>query len=110
MQTPSSAFPKHSYHAGCKPKEFQMLTDENFPTHAFTWRTRQAGISVVFDGENEQYSYNAYCIETKQLKELFTCEYDFLEDALVVINQEYGNWELSELSPEKTGCGSCAAK
>ena len=87
-----------------------MLDQENFMTHTFTWRTRQAGVSVIYDAENDLYSYNAYCMETEKLKELFTCEYEYLDDALEVVNSEYGNWPLVELSPEKYGCGSCAAK
>jgi hypothetical protein len=43
------------------------------------------------------------------LKELFTSEYEFLNDALAVVNDEFGQWELVDLSA-KEGCGSCVAK
>jgi hypothetical protein len=85
------------------------LTEENYTHSHFTWRTRQAGVSLIFDPERNRYVYNAYCIETELLKELFTCEYEFLEEALLVINQEYGNWEYKSVE-EKSGCGSCVAK
>jgi len=85
------------------------LTHENFDHKVLAFRERQAGVSLVFDPERNQYLYNAYCIETKLLKELFTCEFDFLEDALSAINDEFGNWEILDLSA-KSGCGSCVAK
>ena len=87
------------------------LTEENFTDNAFTFRDRQAGVSVIYDEINDQYSYNAYCVETKLLKELFTCEYDYLEEALKTINDEFGTWDFTPLSTKaKQGCGSCAAK
>ena len=86
-----------------------VLTEENFTYMVFQWRDRQAGVSVIYDPEDELYTYNAYCLETVLVKELFTCEYDFLVDALQAINEEFGNWELVSLE-EKSGCGSCAAK
>jgi hypothetical protein len=85
-----------------------LLDIENFSFTVFRWRERQAGISLVFDPESQTYSYNAYCIETKVLKELFSCEFEFLEDALDLINSEYGNWEMHSLDAK--GCGTCAAK
>ena len=85
------------------------LTDENFTYCHYNWNTRQAGIGLIFDPERNRYVYNAYCIETELLKELFTCEYDHLDEALEVINAEYGNWEFKNVE-DKKGCGSCAAK
>jgi hypothetical protein len=87
----------------------RLLTADNFLNTVLTFRDRQAGVSVIFDPDSDMYSYNAYCLETKLLKELFTCEYQFLDEALAVINAEFGSWERATL--EKTsGCGSCAAK
>jgi hypothetical protein len=85
-----------------------MLTTENFSYTAYQWRDRQAGVGVIFDPEREQFIYNAYCVETKLMKELFSCEFDFLEDALALVNEEYSNWE--EFSFDKKGCGTCVAK
>jgi hypothetical protein len=85
-----------------------LLNNENYPYTVFRWRDRQAGISIVFDPESDRYSYNAYCIETKVLKELFSCEFEFLEDALDLVNSEYGNWEMHSL--DSKGCGTCVAK
>ena len=31
------------------------------------------------------------------MKELFTVEYDFLDDALDMINSEFGSWEIDSL-------------
>ncbi len=85
------------------------LDEENFTHMVYQWRDRQAGVSCIYDPDIDQYSYNAYCLETVLVKELFTCEYEFLVDALQVVNDEFGNWDLVSL--EKTsGCGSCAAK
>jgi len=86
------------------------LTADNYLNKAFRFQARQAGVSLIFDPHNEHYTYNAYCLETEIMKELFTVEHDFLEDALELVNQEFGNWELVDLGEEKTGCSSCAAK
>jgi len=91
------------------PQHGWKLTPENYDHTILQFRDRQAGVSVVFDPVSESFTYNAYCIEAKILKELFTCEYDFLEDALEVVNEEFGNWEILDLAAKK-GCGSCVAK
>lgn len=85
------------------------LTANNFDHTVLVFRERQAGVSVVYDPLEDSYSYNAYCLETKLMKELYSIEFDYLEDALGVINEEFGNWEKSDLAA-KPGCGSCAAK
>jgi hypothetical protein len=91
------------------PKNGWSLTEDNFEYTILQFRERQAGISVIYDPELDRYTYNAYCIETKLLQELFTCEFEFLVDALNTINTEFGSWEKIDLSAKK-GCGSCAAK
>jgi hypothetical protein len=90
-------------------KQNEPLNDENFLTNVLKFRERQAGVAVVFDPTTERYSYNAYCVETALLKELFTCEFDFLDDALNLINAEFGSWELSSLE-KQSGCSTCIAK
>lgn len=84
------------------------LTHENYSHSVLVFRDRQAGVTEIFDPETESYSYNAYCLEKKLLKELFTCEYEFLDDALIAINTEFGTWALESF--DSKGCGSCAAK
>lgn len=84
------------------------LTEENFSHTIFRFRDRQAGVSVIYDPDRNVYTYNAYCLETKIMKELFTVEHDFLSDAISMINDEFGSWELIDLDDK--GCGSCAAK
>ena len=86
-----------------------MINNENFTYSYFQWRNRQAGDSLTFDPDRQNFAYNAYCTETELLKDLFTCEYEFLDDAISVINQEYGNWELKSFE-EKSGCATCVAK
>lgn len=83
---------------------------ENFQEKAFRFRDRQAGVSIIYDPERLAFSYNAYCLETKIMKELFTVEFDFLDDALELMNDEFGSWELFDLSEKSSGCGSCVAK
>lgn len=85
------------------------LTVDNYDHSVLVFRDRQAGVSEIYDPETGCYTYNAYCLEKKLLKELFTCEYDFLEDALQVINEEFGTWGL-ETFEEESGCSSCVAK
>jgi hypothetical protein len=86
----------------------QKLTEENYDHSVLVFRDRQAGVSEIYDPERDSFSYNAYCLEKKLVKELFTCEYDFLTDALEVINEEFGSWDLESF--DKKGCGSCVAK
>ena len=86
------------------------MTSENFQEKAFRFRERQAGVSIIYDPNRSTYSYNAYCLETKIMKELFTVEFDFLDDALELMNEEFGSWELFDLSEKSSGCGSCVAK
>ncbi|MDD9950459.1 MAG: hypothetical protein OXT67_02735 [Zetaproteobacteria bacterium] len=86
------------------------LNESNYDSHYLRFQERQAGVSLVFDPDKELYYYNAYCIEMKLLKELFTVEYTFLEEALETIDAEFGTWELTPYDKKKSGCGSCAAK
>lgn len=89
----------------------QPLTSENYLHSYLNFGDRQAGISLVYCHEKEKFYYNAYCLESKLLKELFSVEYEFLEDALVTLNSEFGQWELkSHDKTENKGCDSCAAK
>jgi hypothetical protein len=87
------------------------LTVDNYLDKVLKFRDRQAGVSIIYDAEADSYSYNAYCLETKLIKELFTVEFDFLDDALNLINDEFGSWELSDLGTKKnSGCDTCVAK
>ncbi len=86
------------------------LTDENYLTSAFKFRDRQAGVSVIYNPKGDFFTYNAYCLETKIMKELFTVEHDYLDDAIQLINDEFGSWEFIDLASEKSSCGSCVAK
>lgn len=84
------------------------LTADNYTHTVLVFRDRQAGVSEIYDPDTDSFSYNAYCLEKKLVKELFTCEYDYLDDALDVINGEFGTWDAESF--DKKGCGSCAAK
>lgn len=86
----------------------QKLTEENYSHSVLVFRDRQAGVTEIYDPDSGHYTYNAYCLEKKLLKELFTCEYEFLDDALMAINEEFGTWTLESF--DQKGCGSCAAK
>lgn len=87
-----------------------QLSEENFLEQAFRFRDRQAGVSVIYDPDDDCFTYNAYCVELTLNKELFTEEHEFLADALALINSEFGTWELKALGTKDKGCGSCAAK
>ncbi len=101
--------PSDSSITTASPSNGWKLTEENFSHSILSFRDRQAGVSSIFDPEADRYTYNAYCIESRLLTELFTCEYEFLSDAVAAINEEFGQWELVDLSA-KSGCGSCVAK
>lgn len=89
---------------------FSLLTFDNFMQSVFRFHDRQAGVSLIFDPDTQLFTYNAYCLETKIMKELFTVECDYLDDALKLINDEFGSWDLVDLSEKSSGCGSCVAK
>lgn len=88
----------------------EQLNDQNFMEKVYRFQDRQAGVSLIFDPDDNIFTYNAYCLETHLMKELFTVEQEYLEDAIDLINAEFGSWELVELAKKSSGCGSCAAK
>lgn len=90
--------------------ESKTLSSENYTDNYYNFEDRQAGVSLVFCPEKNRFFYNAYCVEKKLLKELFSVEYDFLEDALHTVNSEFGQWELKTFEKKKEGCGTCVAK
>ena len=85
-----------------------LLTTENYTYSYYSFGTRQAGVNLIFSDEEQCFIYNAYCIETKLLKELLSNEFSFLDDALNFINEEFKDWEVLT-HEDKKGCGSCAA-
>lgn len=82
------------------------LNEENYLEKGLRFRDRQAGVSLVYDPDRASFSYNAYCFEVKLMKELYASEFDFLEDALNLINDEFGSWELESLGTNSE-CSSC---
>ena len=86
-----------------------IITDENYQTHYLSFRDRQAGVSLVSSQAGDNFTYNAYCLEKKVLKELLSVEFDFLDEAIEFINQEFPTWELVPYE-EKSGCSTCVAK
>lgn len=86
-----------------------QITPENYTTHFKRFQKRQAGISLSYSNSEKKFFYNAYCVETELLKELFTVEYEFLEDALKTVNDEFATWELAPYE-EKSGCSTCSNK
>jgi len=80
-----------------KVADTNKLNDKNYGYSVLVFGDRQAGVSEIYDTETNGYSYNAYCMEKTLVKELYTCEYDFLDDALHAINKEFGTWELETL-------------
>ena len=82
------------------------LHSENYLDSVLRFRDRQAGIALVYDPDEDVFTYNAYCLEVKLMKELFTTEFEFLDDALELMNDEFGSWELESLSGKD--CSSCS--
>ena len=83
-----------------------LLTTENYQEKVLRFRDRQAGISLIFDPEEDIFTYNAYCLEIKLMKELFTTEFEFLDDALELINNEFRGWKLEKVGT-KEDCSTC---
>ena len=85
------------------------ITHENFLHSALVFRERQAGVSLVFNPGNDLFTYNVYCIETKMMVELMTCEFNDIDEALTTVNSEFATWEYLDMQ-KKEGCGTCVAK
>lgn len=88
----------------------QNLTEDNFFTHFKSFEDRQAGVNPVYDPVDDKFYYNAYCLEMKLLKELYSVEYEFIEDALESINEEFATWKLKAFEEKTGGCSTCVAK
>ena len=86
------------------------LTEQNYQESYLSFQDRQAGVGVVYCPDEERYFYNAYCLETKLLKELMSVEYEYLEDALEFIDDEFGTWDIRQHEEKKSGCSTCVAK
>ena len=85
------------------------ITEDNYTYSYYSFEDRQSGISLVYSLEKKAYLYNVYCIEQTLLKELFTVEYDFLDDAIETVNSEFGSWNLKTFEEKKSSCSSCQA-
>ncbi len=88
----------------------KVLDSENYSHSFYNFGDRQAGVGLVFCPNENKFYYNAYCVEAKILKELFSVEYEFLQDALATVNSEFGQWELKSHEKTKEGCNTCVAK
>lgn len=88
----------------------KKLTHENYDHSYLNFQDRQAGVSLVFCPSEKRYFYNAYCVEIVLMKELFSVEFEYLDDALDTIHAEFGQWELKSFEEKKEGCGTCIAK
>ncbi|MEZ4740946.1 MAG: hypothetical protein R3B45_00610 [Bdellovibrionota bacterium] len=86
------------------------LTNENYLYSYLQFQKRQAGVNVVFSPSDNRYYYNAYCLETELLEMLLSVEFEFLEDAIELINTDFTTWELKNFDVKKKDCGSCSAK
>lgn len=84
----------------------EVLTTENYDAKVLRFQDRQAGVSLIFDPDKDLFTYNAYCLELKSLKELFSIEFDELTDALDLVNSEFSEWTLADVYSKK----SCACK
>ena len=85
------------------------LDANNYTSCFLEFQDREAGVSLVYCPTEDRFWYNAYCIERTLLKELFSVECDFLDEALDTINAEFGTWPL-RTHDKKKDCGSCSAK
>ena len=87
------------------------LTDDNYLDKVLKFRDRQAGVSVIYDPDTQGFLYNAYCLETKIMKELVAVEHNDTQAAVDFINDEFGTWELTDVHETSgSGCSSCVAK
>lgn len=88
-----------------------MLTSSNFLHSYLSFEQRQAGVGVIYCGDRDQYTYHAYCHETKLRRDLVSVEYDDLQQALDYVNEEFAHWSLKNFDTKKgkSDCGNCQA-
>jgi hypothetical protein len=86
------------------------ITHENYLTNYLQFQRRQAGVNLIYCPEEDKYTYNVYCLELDLLKELLSVEFDFLDEALALINEDFGTWDVKTFDSSSKNCGSCAAK
>ena len=89
-------------------KTTMKLTEENYSISYLEFRDRQAGVSLIYSPKSDSYLYNVYCVERKILKVIYSVEFDFLSDALKLLNEEFSTWELKNY--EKSKCSTCSNK
>lgn len=87
----------------------EKIDSSNYTYKVFMFEDRQAGIGLVYDPFSEKFNYNVYCLETKLMKEIYSEEFNFLDDAIEHVHDEFGQWKLTEFQ-EESSCGSCSAK
>ncbi|MBP6218540.1 MAG: hypothetical protein KA436_08140 [Oligoflexales bacterium] len=87
----------------------RSLTEKNYDHSYLRFQDRQAGVSPVFAPDEGRFFYNVYCLELTLLREIFSFECEYLEDALQTVHEEFGGWELVSFE-EKKGCDTCVAK
>jgi len=93
-----------------QPAVAPFLIEDNYDHHYLRFQDRQAGVSLTYCQEETRFYYNVYCIDLVSLKELFSVECEFLEDALELVHHEFGTWELVSYEKKKEGCSTCVAK
>lgn len=86
------------------------LTTNNYLESYLRFQDRQAGVGVVYSPEEKRYYYNAYCLEMKLIKELMSVEFEYLDDALEFIDDEFGTWDIKNYEEKQSGCSGCVAK
>lgn len=86
-----------------------QITHENYLDNFLEFQDRQSGVGLVFNPESDAYTYNVYCIDRKLMKEIYSAEVEFLDDALSLLNDEFATWKLVSYDSE-SGCSTCANK
>ena len=90
------------------------INQENWSSSHFYSEPLRAFVSLgaaPIEGSNEVQVQYLVTLTDKDYQELYQSIHNDLEEALGLLNDKYGHWELKDpmVKAESDGCSSCAA-
>ena len=86
-----------------------MIHMQNWQFTHYTHKNKKALISLA-SAPNQAIFYSVSCIN-ESYQEIYSQDFSKLHQALNLLNQKYGHWDLSvkASSSDSSGCSSCIA-
>jgi len=94
-------------------EEKKYITSENWTYTCFSSAELQAFIHLGAEPSLKNHDqvdvFYLLTVMKNDEEELFQWQFELLHDAILSINQKYGQWELKDRSQSSGGCGTCDA-